>query len=436
MTEPGGSAAPDNDARSSEATQERTVVAVIVVCCVALALGFLFKARCLPPEAFQRGDQYLRLCYNDIQPLFGIRAIATDTFPYVSGEFTADHQLIGGAIEYPVLTGVFMWAAGLLTEDSGGYLRVTALLMAPFGILAAYLLARMAGWRALMFAAAPAIVFYAFHNWDLLSVAATVAGLYAWWRGKPLWAAVAFGVGAALKLHPIAFVVPLVIERFFASGTRAALRTAGVGFGTALLVNLPFMLINFDGWWATYEFHSIRPPNYDSMWNLAATRFPDVSLFHMPALNLVTAVATVGTGLVVLIYSWDVARRTGTYPFLQVCAAFLAAFMLWNKVHSPQYTLWLLPFFVVLNVNVLWWLAYSLIDALVYVGVFRWFFDIVYLQLDDTPAKAAMVWGVWGRAALLAILIVVFMRARRAPDPTEEDAMFFRDPRVSVAPLN
>ncbi|MGH2697576.1 MAG: hypothetical protein ACRDJL_00070, partial [Actinomycetota bacterium] len=53
-------------------------------------------------------------------------------------------------------------------------------------------------------------------------------------------------------------------------------------------------------------------------------------------------------------------------------------------------------------------------DLAVYVGVFRWFYDIVYQGLDVTWAKRLLIGGVWGRAALLLALIVVFLAARRA----------------------
>lgn len=406
--------AQGDDAGKDLGQRESVVLWVLIACCVSLMLGFALKGMCLAEGAYG-GDQYARLCYNDIQPLYSIRSVQTDTFPYVNGQFTDDQQLINGAIEYPVVTGVFMWVAGLFVDDGNAYLRVTGLLLAPFALVAAYLLARMAGWRALMFAGAPAIVFYAFHNWDLLVVAATVAGLWSWHRGKHVWAAVWFGVGTALKLHPALFIVPLILEQLFHRRTRQALWVTAAGFGTALALNLPFMVINFEGWWATYQFHSVRVPNFDSIWNLASTRFGSVSVLQMPTLNLTVAVLTLATAAVALAYSWDRARKLGAYPFLGVSAALLATFMLWNKVHSPQYTLWLLPFFVVLNVSWLWWAAYAIVDAVAYVGIFRWFYDIVYLgQQGWTPAKWAMVGAVWGRALLLLVLVVLFLRSRPA----------------------
>jgi hypothetical protein len=102
---------------------------------------------------------------------------------------------------------------------------------------------------------------------------------------------------------------------------------------------------------------------------------------------------------------WRRANRDGTYPFLQVCGAALSVFLLWNKVHSPQYTLWILPFLVLLETNILWWLAYTLVDALVYVNVFY----VGRLSLD--LAAPYLQIGVFGRAALLAALTVVFLRA-------------------------
>lgn len=366
--------------------------------------GFLLKAQCTSAEGWD-GRQYSRLCYNDIQPLYGIREIATRTFPYVDGELT-DQELSGGAIEYPVLTGLFMWAAGLLVGDSNAYLRISAFLLAPFGVLTAYLLARMRGPRALLWAAAPALILYAFHNWDLLAVAAAVAGIWFWWRGAPVWAAVAFGIGGALKLYPAFLLAPLALYEIRERGLPAAVRTAAVGAATLVAINLPFALINLDGWAATYRFHSARVGNFDSIWNLG---FSDLGA---EALNLVSGVLTAVAFVAALAVGWRRSQRDGVYPFLEVGAALVAAFLLFSKVHSPQYTLWLLPFFVVTRVHIGWWVAYSIVDLFVYVGVFRWFYDSLYEGQDFTFFKKMMIAGVWGRAFLLLILYVVFLQVR------------------------
>ena len=382
--------------------------AVLAISLLFLVGGFALKAQCL---AGFGGREYSQLCYNDIQPLYGIRGIADEVFPYVEGEL-AGSELTGGAIEYPVLTGVFMWASGLPVSTVNSYLVISAVLLAPFALVTTWLLWRMSGHRALLWAAAPAIVLYAFHNWDLLVVAAVAGGLYAWSRGRPTWAAVAFGVGGALKMYPLMFLGPLALHCLWRRDVRGATKVVLTGAGTWLAANLPFMIANFDGWYATYGFHRQRVANFDSIWQFG---WPTWTAEHT---NLVTTSLLLGSFALILASSWFVgSRRSGTYPFLQTSASLLAAFLLFNKVHSPQYTLWLLPFFVLLRVHIGWWIAYALADLAVYVGVFRWFYDFVYQGLDFTWAKKLLIAGVWSRAALLAALIAVFVTARELSQP-------------------
>lgn len=390
------------------------------MCALTLAGGYALKARCttVPWD----GRQYARLCYNDLQPLYAQRGIQERVFPYVDGRLV-DGELTGGAIEYPVLTGVFMWGGGLLATDGTSYLLVSSVLLAPFGLLVAYLLARMSGARALLWSAAPAIVLYAFHNWDLLVVAATVAGFWLWAKGRPAWAAALFGIGAALKMYPIFFLAPLFLERLHAAGWRSAVKTGAAGIGTWAVINLPFVLIDRTGWWTTYEFHRLRTADFNSIWiwglrsgeSLRSALSDAGSIaFDASRLNLITGALTLASFLVALGVGWWRAQREGNYPMIQVCAALLAAFMLWNKVHSPQYALWLLPFFVLVGVHWLWWVAYSIVDLAVYVGIFRWFYDFA-LSGDAaamTPAKWALVWGVRGRGVLLLLLFAVFLMAK------------------------
>jgi hypothetical protein len=91
----------------------------------------------------------------------------------------------------------------------------------------------------------------------------------------------------------------------------------------------------------------------------------------------------------------------------------LCGFLLLHKVHSPQYTLWLLPFFVLLAVPWGWVAAYLVADAVMGIGIFRWFY--VYDNGLDTGIQAgfaaqAVAIGVWGRAVLLVVLFVLFLR--------------------------
>ena len=349
-------------------------------------------------------------------------------FPYIHGSHVDTDgdgsldALVDGAIEYPVLTGLFMYGTGRLAENGDDYLRVSALFLFPFGLLTAFFLTKMSGRRALMWAAAPALVLYAFHNWDLLVVAAAVGGLYLWSRGSPIWAAVAFGIGASLKMYPLFFLAPLFLYLLHRREAKKAFVSALAGVGALVAANLPFALANPDGWYATYGFHRLRGPNFDTIWCAMRSTCTEGPQWDPSELNLLTLGLTALFFVLSLATGWGLAARRGAYPFLEVAGSMLAAFLLWNKVHSPQYTLWLLPFFALLRVNLVWWVAYALADLAVYVGVFRWFHSFG----DPMPGESQfyenlMNGGVWARAALLLALTVVFLVSRPA-EPEAEPA--------------
>ncbi|MDQ3877122.1 MAG: hypothetical protein M3290_02050, partial [Actinomycetota bacterium] len=113
------------------------------------------------------------------------------------------------------------------------------------------------------------------------------------------------------------FLLPLAFERIFHKDWKSAIGAATAGVATFALINLPFALVNFDGWWATYKFHDLRGPNYDDIW---AVMFPRIGVSD---LNRITALLTLAGFVVVLGYAWIRARGSGTYPFVNAAAALL-----------------------------------------------------------------------------------------------------------------
>ena len=101
----------------------------------------------------------------------------------------------------------------------------------------------------------------------------------------------------------------------------------------------------------------------------------------------------------------------------------VCGYLLFNKVHSPQFALWLLPFFVLLRIRAGWILAYFVADAAIGIGFFRWQYLIgrgLPSGSYDALSPQLVLIGVWGRAALLVALIVVFLRARVVEVPAAE----------------
>ncbi|SFP84184.1 Uncharacterized membrane protein [Amycolatopsis arida] len=414
-------------------------VVLVLLCGLTLLLGFANKDRCTGPEFDERGRStpgyaertFADACYSDIQFLWLGRHIDRHTFPYVHGELV-DGQLVGGALEYPVLTGLLMWTAGHFASTDAGFLLASALLLAPFGLLAAWLLGRLSGWRALLWAVGPPLVLYAFHNWDLPAVAATVAAFAVVFLGRGTlrtrgtWAAVLLGLGFALKVYPAMFVLPLAA--YVLTGgpdgrhgwdPRGALRVVGAAVGTAAVVNLPFALAGFPGWWASFRFQAERKVDVTTnsiwYWGFRPISEGDNEGFQrlVGVLSPALVLAAFGVALAV---GWHRYRREGSFPLLGVSAAMLCGFLLLHKVHSPQYTLWLLPMFVLLRVRWGWVLGYLLADLALGIGIFHWYGLLASggaAIYEGFTAQAVMI-GVWGRAALLAGLFVAFLSARPA----------------------
>jgi uncharacterized membrane protein len=382
------------------------LLALLLACTALLTLaGYLLKAQCIGHYDALRDSN---LCSNDIQVLYVWRDMLHHPFPYVNGDLV-DHRLVGGALEYPVLTGLFAWFPALFVSNDGDYLRLTALLLLPFTFVTVALLHRMVGARAFLYALAPPLVWYSFHNWDLLVVCATVGACYAWWRGSWAWAGALLAVGASLKFWPLLFVLPLLLDRLAVADRRGAVRGVGAFAGVLAAVNVPFLLAGPQGWWAPFAFQKERAADItaNSIWFWG---FPDLTTDDLnrlvPLLLVVGALVACGVG-------WWRAKGEGSYPFVQVCAALLVLFMVTGKAHSPQYALWLLPFFCLVRLRWGWFAAYMAVDALMYVGIFRWYYDL-HRGLDFTLAKQALVIGVWGRVALLVLLFVVVLRAQPA----------------------
>jgi uncharacterized membrane protein len=396
----------------------RDVAVVIGVCAIVLVLGYVGKA-C---RGFWHGRPAF-LCHSDIRALYHLRGMDRDLFPYLHGELIVSTQLgppvryglrpVDGANEYPVLTGILMWLPSLVSDSPDTYLLASALLLTPFGLATARALARMTGRRALWWSASPILLLYAFHNWDLAVVAASVAGFWCWWRGRRVAAAVCFGVGGALKLYPLLFLLPLVLERVNRGDRRGAIRAGAAGAGIFALINLPVVVLSPSGWAVAYRFQALRKPNYDSLWGILGTSFElDQAT--------ITTLSTLAVFIVLAAVTWETerrARREGAYPFLPACAALLTGFLLVSKVHSPQFALWLVPMFVLVRIRSSWYALFVAGNVLLYLAIFG-------VSVWSTHARDVLVvWSVWGRTATFLFLLIAFLRAppavSQAPDPDE-----------------
>ena len=343
--------------------------AVLGATFVTLSLGYALKMPC-GAGAWGDGRQYKVLCYSDVVPLYGTEQLQGSRLPYLqSCEGTCD--------EYPVLTMYFMrsaaWISNLVKQGYLAFFNVNVLLLTACALITAGALYRMVGVRALYFALAPTLFAYGFMNWDLLAVMLATVGTLMFLSDRDGWSGAFLGLGAAAKFYPALFVVPFAADRF-----REGRRFPGVALvlaaaGTWLVLNIPFALAAPHSWGTFFRFNASRGADWDSMWFVACDRLGGGhGSCSWPAAVLNPASAMVFVAAVVIVWSlrWNRLHET---PAWTLGFPIVALFLLTNKVYSPQYGLWLLPWFALALPSLRLFVAFEAADVAVFVTRFLWF---------------------------------------------------------------
>ncbi|WP_413232819.1 glycosyltransferase family 87 protein [Mycolicibacterium sp. 050158] len=383
--------------------------AMLMIALVFLALGYTTKAACLQSTGAGPADQrvavwenqraYYEFCYSDTVPLYTAELLNQGKFPYKSSWVEKDSsgapqvQYDGSPairyMEYPVLTGLYQYVSMALAKT---YTALTKLISIPvvaevvmffdiaaFGLALAWLAtvwatARLAGrriWDAALVAASPLLIFQIFTNFDALATACAAGAMLAWARRRPALAGALIGIGVALKLYPLLLLAPLLILGVRTGRLREVGKTAGTAVVTWLVVNLPIMVLYPRGWSEFFRLNTRRGDDMDSIYNVVKSftgwRGFDTGLgfWEPPSVTNTVTALLFGVCLCGIAYVGLTARqrpRVAQLAFLVV-----AAFLLTNKVWSPQYSLWLVPLAVLALPQRRILLAWMTIDALVWV---------------------------------------------------------------------
>jgi len=331
-----------------------------------LALGYLVKHPCVSGD-WSDERQYARYCYSDIVPLLHTEQLSGGRLPYLDPCAPTD----GGVCdEYPVLSMYAMRLAAWMSKGTAGFYHANMAILTLAAVAAVACLYLGVGRRALYLALAPSLLLYAYFNWDLIPVALTAGAALAYLRRRDVWAGALLGLGAATKLYPALFVVPFVAGRLRGREPDRAIHLAWAAAGTWLAVNLPFMIWGTRGWWEFFAFSSRRATNWDSLWYVACERLTDQTCGDVQAVNAASFVLYLG--LVTLVW-WAKASRDPGFARWTLGFPVLVLFLLTNKVYSPQYSLWLVPWFALALPDVRLFVAFELSDLAVFLSEFSWF---------------------------------------------------------------
>jgi uncharacterized membrane protein len=402
--------------RVSTATRRRIGLGV-VLCCLGgtLALGLAVKLPCASGD-WSDGRQYTRYCYSDIEPLLGTEHLAGGRLPYLDPCPTST----GECDEYPVLTMYAMRIAAWASASTGGtagFFFANVLILSIAALVVVVGTYMLVGPRALYVAAAPTLLLYADMNWDLIAVALAAAATLAFLRRRDVGAGVLLGLGAAAKAYPALLVIPFVAERFREREPDRGIHLAWAAIGSWLVVNLPFALAAPDRWWEFFRFNAARPADWDSLWFIGCHRLTGQPFCtHTRAINVASLVLFVA--IVVLVWRWKRKDEPG-FPRWTLGFPILVVFLLTNKVYSPQYGLWLLPWFALTLPELPLFVAFSAADVAVFLTRFAWFARLS--NLGGLPIGAFEV-AVVVRALVLIVCLVIWtgrpVGARPVPEAT------------------
>lgn len=378
---------------------------VVAATSCALLLGFGIKNRCTKHE--WDGFQYRSSCYNDIYALYPFRGLDRGFAPYVDGD--GDLDTPDGDLEYPVVTGYFIGAMARAADGGIQFFHLNALGLAAAGIAAAVALALIAPdrRRVLFFALGPSLILYAFHNWDLLAVAAMCIGLWLFARGRDAVTGAMLGLGAAAKLFP-GFLIPgLALVRWKQGKTRQARALVIAGVVSFVVLNLPVLVQSPRGWYLAYRFNTERFPNYETSWYMLYRHLGRISPSFwsdtFPRAAALVSLALFAAGLAWLLRAES--RRAHMRPWA-LSFGILLVFLLTGKVYSPQYALWVLPFFALLRLPWPAFVAFTATDAAVWFAISGYFLAAGPPHTGDPSFRLTLVEiAVWVRYGVLGWLL-------------------------------
>ncbi len=351
-------------------TPLRVILAVATFC---FGLGVVQKSPCVVEDWAEAASPkaFSHMCYSDISYLYVGRGLAEGIWPYSplsdlppGRQPATEDEAHTLTLEYPVLTGLWMGATGLVTHllgaspdvsdvprgEIGADLRVQRDGAIFWGVnavgLFVCLLVSLAllvksqprrPWEAMLIAASPSLILAAMINWDLLALVFVAGFIWAWASRRPVAAGVFLGLGVATKFYPLFFLGPLFVLCLRERRLDAWVKTSVAAFVAWSLVNVPIYLWSPDAFLWFWQFNASRGPDFGSVW-LVASNYGHIA--SSQTINLTTVIFFGCACLAIGALGLFAPRRP---RLVQLMFLVVASFLLVNKVYSPQYVLWLLP---------------------------------------------------------------------------------------------
>jgi uncharacterized membrane protein len=335
---------------------------------VVVLIGAVQKAPCANASWVERRQGVTFQCYSDVADLLRTEQLAGGRLPFLDG----CRETPEPCDEYPVLSMYIMRGTAYLSIGSDPYASfywINVLLLLCCALVTTWCLEKL-GARTALFAIAPVLAIYGTMNWDLVPVALSTVALVALVDDRPTAAGALLGLGAAAKVYPALLLIPFAAHARRQAGTDRAIRIMGAGIFAWVAINLPFAILAPNGWLTFFRFNSDRPAEYDTIWRVLCVTHVCAAAWLVNLMSLVVPI-------VLALWLWRIrAAKVPETPLWAAAFPLLVSFVLFNKVWSPQYALWLLPWFALTQPGFAPYIAWQASEVFVFVARFSYFGDL------------------------------------------------------------
>lgn len=273
------------------------------------------------------------------------------------GEAMADGQVPyrDFRVEYPpAALPVFLLPA----LSDGDYRSTFEGLMAGLGVLLILVVASISPWAAIFVALTPLLLgSVVLTRFDLWPAALTAAALALLLSGRWRFGLGVLGLATAAKLYP-AVLLPIALAHVWRNrGRREAIVCGGIFAAVIAAIYLPFVVVSPGGVWDSFWVQAGRPLQIESLGAgllLAAHQAFGLDLTMESShgsqnlaggladtLAVLTTLAQIA--VVVGMWIWYARGPADRDRLIRACAAAVCAFIVFGKVLSPQFLIWLIP---------------------------------------------------------------------------------------------
>ncbi|MEI7561826.1 MAG: hypothetical protein WCJ43_05205 [Actinomycetes bacterium] len=276
--------------------------------------------------------------FSDIRGFYGLHfsdGLHHWPFSYhtLSGSDSESHP-----VEYPVLTGLTMWLISFLIMPSEtaviDYFKITVTLNLFLFVLTVVIIKKLSkNYWAIIFLVCPAVLYSLNRNWDIWAVFTMVLSIFLFEKNQTKLSAVLLAVSIAFKFFPVVLLLPIFVIYHRNQNLKGFYKYFRNTFLVWIIINLPFIFINFRGWAYFYEFSFSRSLG-------SASIFEIMNIF---GLNLISneTIFYILNIIIFSIVSFFLYFTKSSLTLAESSFFVMFAFILFNKQYSMQYIIWL-----------------------------------------------------------------------------------------------